>query len=74
MYKDLLRSVLIVVVGFLLQLGLKAIGVEIDPALFNTLVTAIVATLLGLFATEATIQGVRTFVAYRARIKAARSR
>lgn len=45
---DLLKSVLLVVVAYLLKLGLAAIGVQIDEALFNTIVAAIVAYLLTL--------------------------
>lgn len=42
MLNELLKSALVLVVGFLLRLALAAIGVEIDPVLFNTLVAAIV--------------------------------
>jgi hypothetical protein len=45
---ELLKSVLTVIVAFLLKLGLQAIGVEIDSALFNTIVAAIVIYFLTL--------------------------
>jgi Kef-type K+ transport system membrane component KefB len=59
MWIDLLKAALTLVVGFLLQLFFKAIGVEIDPALFNTIVAAIVLWFLTLFGTEATVRGIR---------------
>ena len=46
MPSELLKSVLVVVVAWLLKLGLAAIGVEIDPVLFNTIVTGIVVWIL----------------------------
>ncbi len=55
---DLVRSVLLVLVAYLLTAGLALIGVEIDPELFNTIVAAIVAVLLTLFGYE----GVKGFV------------
>lgn len=46
MLNELLKAALTLVVGFLLKLVLTAIGVEIDPVLFNTLVSAIVVWVL----------------------------
>lgn len=46
MWNEVLRTVLTVVIGALLTLGLKAIGIEIDSALFNTLVAGIVLWIL----------------------------
>jgi hypothetical protein len=64
-YVGLLKSVLVVLVAWLLKLFLATIGVEIDPVLFNTLVAAIVAYLLALFV-HATGQNVRaSFIAKR---------
>jgi hypothetical protein len=42
MLNEVLRGVLAIVIGAGLKLLLAAIGVEIDPVLFNTLVAAIV--------------------------------
>lgn len=52
-WNELLAAALTLVIGFLLQWALKAIKVEIDPALFNTIVGAIVAYLLALFGVNA---------------------
>jgi uncharacterized protein YacL len=52
MLSDLIKSVLVVVVAFLLKLALSAIGVEIDPVLFNTIVASIVTALLALMGYE----------------------
>ena len=52
MLNELLKSVLVLVVAFLLKLGLQAIGVEIDEVTYNTIVTAIVAYLLALLGVE----------------------
>lgn len=49
---ELVKAVLVAVVGYLLRLGLGLIGIEIDPVLFNTIVAGIVAYLLGLFGYE----------------------
>lgn len=46
MLNELLKAALVLVVSFLLKAGLAAIGVDIDPVLFNTLVAAIVAWIL----------------------------
>jgi hypothetical protein len=59
MYIELLKAALTLLVGFFLQLALKAIGVEIDPVLFNTLVAGIVVWFLTLFGVEATLRGIR---------------
>lgn len=46
MTTELLRSVLVLLVGFVLRLALAAIGVELDEVVFNTLVAAIVVWVL----------------------------
>ena len=46
---DLLKAVLTLVVAFLLHLGFKAIGVEVDPVVFDTIVAGIVTWFLTLF-------------------------
>jgi len=46
MLNELLKAALVLVIGFALKVFLAAIGVEIDPVLFNTLVSAIVAWIL----------------------------
>lgn len=61
-YEGLLKSVLVVVVAWLLKLFFAAIGVEIDPVLFNTIVAAIVAWLLALVIHN-TGQNVRSYYA-----------
>lgn len=52
MSTELLRSILVVVIAFLLKLFLAAIGVQIDDVLFNTLVAAIVVWILHLLGLE----------------------
>jgi uncharacterized protein YacL len=52
MLNELLKSALVLVISFLLRAALTALGVEIDVALFNTLVAAIVAYVLALFGVE----------------------
>lgn len=46
MLNEVLKGVLTVVIGAGLKLFLDAIGVAIDPVLFNTLVAAIVVWIL----------------------------
>lgn len=46
MLNELLKAALVLIVSFLLKLGLAAIGVEIDPILFNTIVAGIVTWIL----------------------------
>jgi hypothetical protein len=46
MLNELLKAALVLVVSFALRVGLAAIGIEIDPVLFNTLVSAIVVWIL----------------------------
>jgi uncharacterized protein YacL len=53
MLNELLKAALVLVVGFALRLALAAIGIEIDPELFNTLVAAIVTYVLALLGLEA---------------------
>lgn len=52
MLESLLRPVLVLVVGYLLRLGLVALGVELDEATFNSIVAAIVVVLLSLVGAE----------------------
>lgn len=52
MATDLLKPVLVLVVGYLLRLALVALGVELDEATFNAIVLAIVAYLLALVGVE----------------------
>jgi hypothetical protein len=52
MLNELLKSALVLVISFLLKVALAAIGVEIDPVLFNTLVAAIVAWILAQLGVE----------------------
>lgn len=52
MLNELLKAALTLVVGFLLKVGLAAIGVEIDPVLFNTIVAAIVLWILAQLGVE----------------------
>jgi hypothetical protein len=52
MSNELLRSILVLLIGYGLRLLLAAIGVEIDPVLFNTLVAAIVAYILAALGLE----------------------
>ena len=53
MLNELLKSALILLISFALKFLLGAIGVEIDPVLFNTLVAAIVAWILAQLGMEA---------------------
>lgn len=46
MATELLRSVLLLVVAFLLRIVLEAIGVALDDVTFNTIVAALVAWIL----------------------------
>jgi hypothetical protein len=46
MLNEVIRGVLAIVIGAILKLVLVAIGVEIDPILFNTLVAAIVVWIM----------------------------
>jgi hypothetical protein len=48
MLTELLKPVLVIVIGFLLRLALSAIGVELDEATFNVLVLGVVAYILSL--------------------------
>jgi hypothetical protein len=52
MLNELLKSALVLVVSFLLKLALAAIGVEIDPVLFNTIVAGIVVWILAQLGVE----------------------
>lgn len=53
MASELLKSVLVLGIAFLLRFVLVAIGVEIDEVTFNTIVAAIVAYVLALVGVEA---------------------
>jgi hypothetical protein len=64
----LFKAVLVVVVGWLLKLFLSAIGVEIDPVLFNTLVAAIVAWILALVINNTT-QNYRAYFVSKRKLK-----
>ena len=46
MIESLLKPVLVLLLGYLLRLGLVAIGVQLDEAVFNSIVAAIAAYLL----------------------------
>lgn len=52
MIGELLKAILVPVVAVALKYALTFINVQIDDALFNTLVLAIVTTLLALFSYE----------------------
>jgi len=52
MLNELLKAALVLVVSFALRVGLAAIGIEIDPVLFNTIVAGIVAWILAQFGVE----------------------
>ena len=52
MTTELLRSILVLLVAFLLRLALDAIGVAIDEVTFNTIVAAIVAYVLAALGVE----------------------
>ncbi len=52
MLESLLKPVLVLVIGYLLRLGLAAIGVQLDEAVFNSIVAAIAAYLLALTGLE----------------------
>ena len=52
MTTELLRSVLVLLVSFVLRLALDAIGVEIDEAVFNALVVGIVAYIFAALGVE----------------------
>jgi hypothetical protein len=52
MTTELLKPILILIVGYALRLALVALGVELDEAVFNTLVVAIVAYILAALGVE----------------------
>jgi hypothetical protein len=52
MLNELLKAALVLVVSFLLRFALVAIGIEIDPVLFDTIVTAIVVWILAQLGVE----------------------
>ena len=53
MATELLKSVLVLIVAFLLRSALVALGVELDEVTFNTIVAAIVVYVLALVGVEA---------------------
>ncbi len=52
MLNELLKTVLVIVVGFALKAVLAAIGVAIDEVLFNTIVAGIVTYILAALGLE----------------------
>lgn len=46
MFNELVKSVLVIVIGFLLRLALAAINVQIDPGVFDAIVAGIVLWIL----------------------------
>jgi hypothetical protein len=52
MTTELLKPILLLIVGYILRLALTALGVELDEAVFNTLVVAIVAYILAVLGVE----------------------
>lgn len=52
MIESLLKPVLVLVIGFALRFALEAIGVQLDEAVFNSIVAALVAFLLAQFGVE----------------------
>lgn len=61
MIESLLKPVLVLLLGYLLRLGLVAIGVQLDEAVFNSIVAAIAAHLLALLGLEGTVRAVGFF-------------
>lgn len=59
MIEELVKPVLVLLVGYLLQLALQAIGVVLDVAVFNAVVAGIAAYLLALFGLSAGKAGVK---------------
>ena len=53
MASELLKSVLVLVIAFVLRMALTAIGVQLDEVVFNTIVAALVAYVLALVGVEA---------------------
>jgi hypothetical protein len=53
MATELLKPILVIVVAFLLRMVLLAIGVELDEAVFASIVAGIVTWLLALLGVEA---------------------
>jgi len=53
MLSELIKSVLLIVVAFLLRLAFSALGVELDEGTFVAIVAAIVSYLLALLGLEA---------------------
>ncbi|HQX18186.1 MAG TPA: hypothetical protein PLA27_17335 [Anaerolineales bacterium] len=61
MIESLLKPVLVLLLGYLLRLGLVAIGVQLDEAVFNSIVAAIAAYLLALLGLEGGVRAVGVF-------------
>jgi hypothetical protein len=53
MLSELIKSVLMIVVAFLVRLALDALGVELDEGTFVAIVAAIVSYILALLGLEA---------------------
>lgn len=62
MLSELVKAVLVLVVAFLLKLALAAIGVEIDPVVFNTIVAGIVTWLLAHLGYNLTLKALPSLV------------
>ena len=53
---ELLKPILVIVVGYLIKLACAKLGIELDEATYNAIVAAIVVWLLGLFAQQASVE------------------
>ena len=60
-WQKLAEAVLIPLVAFGLKWVLSLIGVELDDVTFNTIVAAVVATLIGLVFADAGARAIRSF-------------
>ena len=56
---ELIKSVLVLVAGYLVRLAFDALGVALDEATFNAIVGALVSLFLGLFGLEAVNAGLK---------------
>ena len=59
MFSELLKTVLTIVIAFLLRLAFAAIGVEIDIVIFDTIVAGIVVWLLTRLGYDLTARAVK---------------
>ena len=62
---NLIKAVLTLVVGYLLKLLFTAIGYELDPVVFNSLVAAIVVWFLTFFSYNTSVLAVNRYQASR---------